>query len=75
MESWPDRSRHPLHIISAPSLGSREISEPNGYNCVEVENTRDGGDNQAYLVRVRRMLRHGERDWAPDQTFTFTVPA
>lgn len=36
IERWPGRHERELYIASAPSLGSREVAEPRGYNEIRV---------------------------------------
>ena len=52
-----------LRIAAAPSLGSREIPENNGFNLIEVFRDRDSKGNAEYQVRVRRYVRQGEHGW------------
>lgn len=61
-ERWPGRHQErTLHIAAAPSLGSREIQEHNGFNAIEVIRERRGGETH-YEVYVRRIAREGT--WA-----------
>ena len=60
-ERWPDRyPDFTLRIASAPSLGSREISESNGFNEIVVYRDWDGTHNTAQIV-VRRWRLDGQR--------------
>ncbi|HYO52380.1 metallophosphoesterase [Archangium sp.] len=52
-----------LRIAAAPSLGSREIAENNGFNLVEIFRDRDRNGLPEYQLRVRRFVRQGERVW------------
>lgn len=56
-ERWPSHRRpdHPLHIAAAPSLGSREVLEQNGYNEILVHREGD-----RYRVSVQGYVRAGE---------------
>jgi hypothetical protein len=56
-EKWmgPGGEWRTLHIAAAPTLGSRETTEPHGYN--EVEIVREGN---RYELTVRRVVRQGE---------------
>ena len=58
-EEWPGRHKErALWIASAPSLGSREVQEHNGFN--ELELTRElHGDEPSYSLTVRRHAREG----------------
>lgn len=58
-EQWPERHHErSMRVAAAPSLGSREIQEPNGFNEIEIlRERREGGT--AYELTVRRMYREG----------------
>lgn len=58
-ERWPGRHQErTLHIASAPSLGSREVQEHNGFNSIEVLRERRDGETH-YEIEVRRLGREG----------------
>jgi hypothetical protein len=58
-EQWPPRHEaRTMRIAAAPSLGSREIQEPNGFNEIEIlRERREGG--LAYAITVWRVHREG----------------
>jgi hypothetical protein len=61
-EQWPERESSRgwvLRIAAAPSLGSREINEQNGYN--EVTIAREPGEtrNAPYTIVAQRVVRKG----------------
>lgn len=63
-ERWPGRhDGRALRIAAAPSLGSREIAENNGFNEIEIRRDRDGDGRQSHRIVVRRWVREGERSW------------
>jgi 3',5'-cyclic AMP phosphodiesterase CpdA len=62
-EHWPGRESGVLRIAAAPSLGSREIAENNGFNVVEIFRDRDRQGQRTHKVLVRRFVRQGERNW------------
>jgi 3',5'-cyclic AMP phosphodiesterase CpdA len=63
-ERWIKNSKgRTLRIATAPSLGSREIPEPNGFNLIEVFRERNASGEAEYQVRVRRYVREGDRGW------------
>jgi len=63
-ERWHKHSgTRTLHIVAAPSLGSREIPSNNGFNLVEVFRDRDRDGRPEYQVRVRRYVRQGDLGW------------
>lgn len=65
-ERWPGRhDGRALRIAAAPSLGSREIAENNGFNEIEIRRDRDGDGRQSHRIVVRRWVREGERSWRP----------
>lgn len=51
-ERWPGRYAHTVHIAAAPSLGSKERDESNGYN--EIRIFREGDALTAVEVRTVR---------------------
>jgi len=58
-EQWPERHEDwTIRIAAAPSLGSREIQEHNGYNEIEIVRDPSGGD-LPYRVSVCRVVREG----------------
>jgi 3',5'-cyclic AMP phosphodiesterase CpdA len=63
-ERW---HKHPgertLRIAAAPSLGSYEVAENNGFNLVEVFRDRGQNGHPQYELRVRRFVHKGERGW------------
>lgn len=66
-ERWPGRhGGRTLHIAAAPSLGSREIAENNGFNEIEIRRTRDAAGKQSHDIVIRRFVREGERSWRPN---------
>ncbi len=52
-----------LRIAAAPSLGSREIPENNGFNLIEVFRERNAKGDAEYQVRVRRHVLQGQQGW------------
>jgi len=63
-ERWPGRhGGRTLRIAAAPSLGSREIAENNGFNEIEIRRTRDAAGKQSHAIVIRRFVREGERSW------------
>jgi len=62
-ERWPRRHKGALRVAAAPSLGSKEVAENNGFNVVEVFRERDREGRRTHLVQVRRFVRQGERSW------------
>lgn len=58
-EQWPERHENwTIRIAAAPSLGSREVQEHNGFN--EIEITRNGvGRQVSYEITVHRVVREG----------------
>lgn len=71
-EQWPERHEdRSLRIAAAPSLGSREVQEHNGYNEIEIRREplvagggASGGASGAgcapgYRITVRRLVREG----------------
>ena len=62
-EQWPERHEDwTLRIVAAPSLGSREVQEHNGYN--EIVIARDGmGSKVEYRIAATRVGREGAT-WA-----------
>jgi hypothetical protein len=66
-ERWPGRhDGRTLRIAAAPSLGSREIAENNGFNEIEIRRSRDGEGKQSHDIVIRRFIREGERSWRPN---------
>jgi 3',5'-cyclic AMP phosphodiesterase CpdA len=62
-EQWPGRHRdRAIHVAAAPSLGSREVQEHNGFNEIEVLRERRAGEAR-YTVIVRRFSREGPGTW------------
>lgn len=58
-EQWPERHEDwTLRIAAAPSLGSREVQEHNGYNEIEIVRDPSGGD-VPYRITVCRVVRDG----------------
>lgn len=51
-ERWPGRYAHTVHIAAAPSLGSKERDESNGYNEIRV--FREGDALTAVEIRTVR---------------------
>ena len=63
-ERWPGRhGGRTLRIAAAPSLGSREITENNGFNEIEIRRSRDAAGKQSHDIVIRRFVREGERSW------------
>jgi hypothetical protein len=61
-EQWLEReapSGWVLRIAAAPSLGSREISEKNGYNEIVIAREPGGTEPSPYTLVVRRVVRKG----------------
>ncbi len=56
-----------LRIAAAPSLGSREINEQNGYNEIAVAREPGDRDRSPYAIVVRRIVRKGA-SWEPGKT-------
>jgi hypothetical protein len=77
-ERWPGRYASPIRIAAAPSLGSREIAENNGFNVVEIHRDRDRGGARKHEIVVRRFVREGEHRWSeagePLGPFSASVP-
>jgi hypothetical protein len=64
-----------LHIAAAPSLGSREVAEHQGYNAIAIERlpTRSGRVPEAE-VHVRRMVYRGQSAaWREERSMSFRV--
>lgn len=60
-EQWPERETPwVLRIAAAPSLGSREINEQNGYNEITIVRS-------PHAIVVRRVVRKGA-SWEPAKT-------
>jgi 3',5'-cyclic AMP phosphodiesterase CpdA len=58
-ERWPGRHQErAIYIASAPSLGSREVQEHNGFNAIEVLREQRAGETH-YEIEVRRFGREG----------------
>ncbi len=58
-ESWPGlHGERVLHVVSAPSLGSREVGERRGYN--EIRLVREGENR--HIVEIRQFVQQGA-DW------------
>lgn len=63
-ERWPGRhGGRTLRIAAAPSLGSREIAENNGFNEIEIRRGRDAAGRPSHDIVIRRFVREGERSW------------
>jgi hypothetical protein len=61
-ERWPERHRErAVRILAAPSLGTYEKDEPNGYNEIKV--FREG---DAFLAVEIRCVRFQSAEWKPD---------
>ena len=75
VEHWPGlHNDRQLHIASAPSLSSREVSENHGYNAIEILRDFDENAHRTYELRVRRVLRKGTHNWQDSQSMpTITV--
>jgi hypothetical protein len=57
-ERWPGRhGGRTLRIAAAPSLGSREIAENNGFNEIEIRRSRDAAGKQSHDIFIRRFAR------------------
>jgi hypothetical protein len=58
-EEWPGRhDNRVLWIASAPSLGSKEVQEHNGFNELQIARAPQEGE-PTYFVTVRRYAREG----------------
>jgi 3',5'-cyclic AMP phosphodiesterase CpdA len=58
-EQWPERHEDwTIRIAAAPSLGSLEIQEHNGFNEIEIARDPSGGD-APYQITVCRVVREG----------------
>jgi len=58
-ESWPGlHGGRVLHVVSAPSLGSKEVGERRGYN--EIRIVREGENR--HIVEIRQFVQQGP-DW------------
>jgi hypothetical protein len=69
-EEWPGRHEgRALWIASAPSLGSREIQEHNGFNEIEVSWAQKGGET-AWSGTIHRYVREG-KTWKPETKMMF----
>jgi hypothetical protein len=69
-EEWPGRHEsRALWIASAPSLGSREIQEKNGFNEIEISRSQKGRET-IHSVTVRRYVREGT-SWAQEAEMRF----
>lgn len=75
VEQWPDRhGGRTLRIAAAPSLSSREVQEPHGFNTIEIARDYDDQGKIQHRVTVRRVLRRGVQSWQEDAVLpTFTV--
>lgn len=61
-EQWPEREAPRdwvLRIAAAPSLGSREINEQNGYNEIAIAREPGEKERSPYTIVVRRVVRKG----------------
>jgi 3',5'-cyclic AMP phosphodiesterase CpdA len=59
-EEWLDAGRAgTLYIAAAPSLGSREVEEHQGYNEIEILRESRADGKRTHRVRVRRFGRKG----------------
>lgn len=67
-ERWPSASKSVLRILAAPSLGSTERDESNGYN--ELRIFREG---DALLAVEIRTLRFQGAQWATSNTVRFVI--
>ncbi|MBL9005302.1 MAG: metallophosphoesterase [Myxococcales bacterium] len=64
IERWPGLHQdRPLHIASAPSLSSREVSENHGYNTIEINRDFDENGHRVFDLSVRRISRKGQLNW------------
>lgn len=64
IEHWPGLHQdRKLHIASAPSLSSREVSENHGYNDIEINRDFDDHAHRVFDLTVRRILRKGLLNW------------
>ncbi len=69
IEHWPGlHNDRMLHIASAPSLSSREVSENHGYNAIEIHRDFDENTHRTYELTVRRVLRKGAHNWQESQS-------
>ena len=69
VEHWPElHEGRCLHIASAPSLSSREVTENHGYNLIEIYRDYDDQGNPSYSVQVCRKLRKGSYNWQASGT-------
>jgi hypothetical protein len=68
-ERWPSASTAPVRILAAPSLGSRERDESNGYNEVRV--FREGDATLAVEIRT---FRFQGAQWTAKLTARFLIP-
>lgn len=69
IERWPGRHDGELHIASAPSLGSREVAEPRGYN--EIRIAREGVGRVD--VSIQTVVQNGNA-WEPrSEPITFRI--
>jgi hypothetical protein len=71
-EQCPERGTSwVLRIAAAPSLGSREINEQNGYNEIVIARERglapQDKERSPYAIVVRRVVRKGA-SWEPAKT-------
>ena len=56
--SWPGCTERVLHVVSAPSLGSKEVGERRGFN--EIRLVREGENR--HIVEIRQLVQQGA-DW------------
>lgn len=64
IEHWPGlHQERKLHIASAPSLSSREVSENHGYNAIDINRDFDDNAHRVFELTVRRILRRGQINW------------
>lgn len=69
IEHWPGlHNDRMLHIASAPSLSSREVSESHGYNAIEIHRDFDENAHRTYELTVSRVLRKGTHNWQESQS-------
>jgi hypothetical protein len=64
-EEWLGFGRA-LRIAAAPSLGSREVEERQGFNEIEILRDRSADGKRTHRVRVRRYVRKGST-WGEDK--------
>jgi Icc-related predicted phosphoesterase len=65
-ERWQESASRTLRIAAAPSLGSSEIAEKNGFNLVEILRELNDQSSATYKIQIRRFFYRGPLTWKED---------